>query len=37
MDRKVAAVRNALSELEQIQRAIGGDTIDSSDMLTRKL
>eukprot|EP01032_Pedospumella_encystans_P020200 gene20200-22953_t len=37
MDRKLTAVRNALSELEQLQRAIGGDSIDSSDVLTNKL
>jgi hypothetical protein len=37
MDRKVATIRNAMSELEQLERAIGGDQIDTSEMLTRKM
>jgi hypothetical protein len=37
MDRKVVSIRNAISELEAIDRAVGGDVIDTNDVLARKL
>lgn len=37
MDRKVSAVRNVISEIESLNRGVGGDTIDPSDVLSRKM
>lgn len=37
MDRKVATIRGALTDLEQLERAVGGEAVDSSDVLGRKV